>query len=183
MPLIPGKVPIFGESFGKLHTIKFDDHDLANPEAFLEWAPELYLERVLEDDVLKVVPMTWASGLARFGLLNLLGMPHFSHYNITNRIVRQLLALVHDGCLWIQDHIPIDAALIHRITGFPMKGLNPMEHVSKKYEKHITDNVRDDYHVEQNTRGFMISTISNLGVCMGTLSLACKMMRKCQVAL
>lgn len=101
MPLILGEVPIIGESFGKLHTVKFDDHGLVNLEVFPELALELYLERVLEDDVLKVIPMPWASGLAGSGLLNLLRMPHFGHYNITDRIVRQLLALVHDDCLWI----------------------------------------------------------------------------------
>ena len=79
--------------------VKFDDHDLANLEAFPELALELYLERVLEDDVLKVVPMPWASGLAGSGLLNLLRMPHFGHYSITDRLVRNLLGLVHDGCL------------------------------------------------------------------------------------
>ena len=72
MPLILGEVPIIGESFGKLHMVKFDDHDLANLEAFPELAPELYLERVLEDDVLKVVPMPWESGFAGSILLNFL---------------------------------------------------------------------------------------------------------------
>ena len=73
--------------------------------------------------------------------------------------------------------------LIHRITSLPMKGLNPMERVRKKYEQQIVDKVREDYHVERNTRGFMISTISDPGASMGTLLLACKMMCKCQVAI
>lgn len=73
--------------------------------------------------------------------------------------------------------------LIHRITGLPMKGINPMEHVGKKYEQNIADKVCDDYHVERNTRGFMISTVSDPGARMSTLLLACKIMRKCQVAM
>ena len=77
IPLILGEVPIIGEAYSKLSSIKFDDHDLANLEAFPELAPELYLERVLEDDVLKVVPMLWAHGLVGLGLLNLMPIPHF----------------------------------------------------------------------------------------------------------
>ena len=99
--LTPGEVPIIGEPFVKLHEVKFDDHDLANLEAFPKLASELYLERVLEDDGIKIVPMPWAHGLASFGLLNLLRMPHFFHYNITDGLVCQLLALVQYGCLWI----------------------------------------------------------------------------------
>lgn len=43
MPLTPSEVPIIGEPFGKLHEVKFDDHDLENLEAFPELAPKLYL--------------------------------------------------------------------------------------------------------------------------------------------
>ena len=57
MPLTPGEVPIIGEPFGKLHEVKFDDHDLSNLEAFLELAPELYLERILEYDGINIGPM------------------------------------------------------------------------------------------------------------------------------
>ena len=129
MPLILGEVLIIGEAYDKLSSINFDDHDL---EAFPKLAPKFYLKRVLEDDVLRVLPMPWACGLEGSGLLNLLHIPHFGLYNVTDQVVRQLLALIHDGSLWIQDCIPINATLIHRITGLPMEGLNPMEHVGKK---------------------------------------------------
>ena len=46
MSLTPEEVPIIGEPFGRLHEVKFDDHDLANFEAFPELAPELYLDIV-----------------------------------------------------------------------------------------------------------------------------------------
>ena len=101
MSLTPGEVPVIGEPFGRLHEIKFDDHELANLEAFPELAPELYLDRVQEDDGLKIFPMRWVHGIARSRLLNLLRMPHFGHYNITYRLARQFLTLIHDGCLWI----------------------------------------------------------------------------------
>ena len=46
MPLTLGEVPVIGEPFGRLHEVKFDDHDLAYLKAFLELAPELYLDRI-----------------------------------------------------------------------------------------------------------------------------------------
>lgn len=91
-------------------------------------------------------------------------MLHFGHYNITDRLVRQFLALVHDGYLWIQDRIPIDVALIHRITDLPMEGPDPLLNTGKKYEGKITDYMRETYHVEKNTRGFMIKSISDPGM-------------------
>ena len=57
MPLVPEEVPQLGGMFGHLPHIKFDDHDLGNQDAFPSLALELYLERVLEDDLLKVEPM------------------------------------------------------------------------------------------------------------------------------
>ena len=101
MPLTPGEVPVIGKPFGRLHEVKFDDHDLANLEAFLELAPELYLNRIQEDNGINIFPMRWVRGLAGSRLLNLLRMLNFGHYNITYHLVHQLLALVHDGYLWI----------------------------------------------------------------------------------
>lgn len=57
MSLTLSEVPVICEPFGKLHEVKFDDHDLANYEAFPQLAPEFYLERILEDDKVQVIPM------------------------------------------------------------------------------------------------------------------------------
>lgn len=66
-----------------------------------------------------------------------------------DRLVCQLLPLVHDGCLWIQDRIPIDVALMHRITSLPMQRSDPLLHVGKKYEGETAEYVRQKYHVER----------------------------------
>ena len=70
---------------------------------------------------------------------------------------------------------------MHRITGLPMSGPNPLEHVGKKYEGETIEFVRQKYHVDRNTRGFIVKTISDQGKKLGTMLIACKMMRKCQV--
>lgn len=39
--------------------------------------------------------------------------------------IRQLLCLVHDGCLWLEEPIPITDHLIHRITQLPCAREDP----------------------------------------------------------
>lgn len=63
-----------------------------------------------------------------------------------------------------------------------MEGPKPMLREGKKYEKKISNSMRENYHVLWNTRGFMINTISDPGMQMSTLFLACKLMRKFQAA-
>ena len=71
--------------------------------------------------------MPWTRGLSNVGILNFLRISHFGRYPIMNVYVCQLLALVHDGCLWIQNIITIDAVLINCITNLPKKGPHPMD--------------------------------------------------------
>ena len=75
-------------------------------------------------------------------------MPHFDHYNITDRLAGQLLALIHNGCLWIHDRVPIDAELIHKLTGLLMQGPHLLEKFGKKYEAATTLYVRKTYAVQ-----------------------------------
>ena len=74
---------------------------------------------------------------------------------------------------------PIDTAFVHQITGLPMSGPNPLEHVGKKYEGETMDIVHQKYHVDYNTHRFIIKTISDQGTQLGTMLLTCKMIRKC----
>ena len=113
MSLVQVEVPLHGYMFGGFPLLKFDYHELSNLEAFSALAPELYLKWMMYSNVPKFEPMPWACGLACSGILNFLHIPHSGCYNITGMVVRQLLTLVHDGCLWIQGRILNDAALIH----------------------------------------------------------------------
>jgi len=40
-------------------------------------------------------------------------------------VIKQLLCLVHYGCLWLEEPIPITDRLIHRITRLPYSRENP----------------------------------------------------------
>ena len=63
--------------FGNIPAIKFNDHDLANEDTFLDLAPELYLEWVLSDNVPNVEWMPWERRLQASGILDLLCIPYF----------------------------------------------------------------------------------------------------------
>ena len=70
---------------------------------------------------------------------------------------------------------------MHRIIGLPVSGPNPLERVGKKYEAETAKFMYQKYHVDRNTQEFIMKTISDQGTQLGTMLLACKMMRKCQV--
>ena len=55
-------------------------------------------------------------GVEKYGLLNLLWVPHFHRAPITIFIIKQLLYLVYDGYLWVEEPIPITVYLIHHIS-------------------------------------------------------------------
>ena len=69
------------------------------------------------------------------GLLKMLNVPHFGCSAQVTMVVKQLLALVHDGNLWIgSQKIAIDGELIHRIIGLPKEGPDPGIEFVEKHE-------------------------------------------------
>lgn len=58
----------------------------------------------------------WLKAVDKAGLFNLLWVLYYNHTPITILVIKQLLCLVHDGCLWLDETIPIIDRLIHKIT-------------------------------------------------------------------
>jgi len=56
--------------------------------------------------------MKWVARIQHVGLLNMIYVPHFRRNNINTICVCQLLALVHDGFLWLKMLILINDMLI-----------------------------------------------------------------------
>ena len=57
--------------------------------------------------------------------MNLLDMTHFGHGKKINGCVKQLLARVHVGVLWMDRRVPINVDLIKSIIGLPTDGDKP----------------------------------------------------------
>jgi len=96
----------------------------------------------------------WLHGVEKVGLLNLLWVPHFHCAPITIFVIRQLLYLVHDGCLWLEEPIPITKNLIHGISWLPCKGEDPVEiSEGKGSDLAIAEAMKKNYKLENKKRG------------------------------
>jgi len=114
-------------------------------------------------------------------LLNLLWVSHFQCAPITIFVIRQLLCLVQDGCLWLEEPIPITADLIHRISQLPCKGedcVNISE--GKSNDLAITEAMKKKYKLAKKKRGYAISSINDKAVRVVTQMLVGKVMCKCR---
>lgn len=119
----------------------------------------------------------WLQGVEKVGLLNLLWVPHYHHTPINIFVIRQLLFLVHDGCLWLEEPIPIMDHLIHRITRLPHKGDDPTDILEgKRTNLEIVEAMKAKFKLEKKKRGYTISNINNKVVKVATQILVGKVM-------
>jgi hypothetical protein len=122
------------EMVGGVDTIKYSDHDIADTVKFPYLAPQNYLESRGEgpSGAPLLEPAQWILGLYNTGIMNLLDIPHFGHGKHINGCVKQLLARVHGGILWMDRPVPINVDLIATITGLPMDGEKPEKYLEDK---------------------------------------------------
>jgi len=113
--------------------------------------------------------------------MNLLWVPHYHCSNVNLIVIKQLLTLVHDRCLWLSMPIPITGMLIHRITLLSHLGLNPTKEFSKKMsERDLAEKMKEKFKLVKKPCGYSITSITDLVVKISTYILAGKVMRKCR---
>ena len=114
---------------------------------FLQFAPGTYLHFVKypETGATLLEVKQWAAGLEKAGLLKMLDVPHFGRSTQVTVVVKQLLALVHDGYLWIGNQkININGELIHKITGLSKEGPDPgIEFPSKHDDAKLAQSMKE----------------------------------------
>lgn len=124
----------------------------------------------------------WLRGVDKASLLNLLCVPHYNRTPIIVLVIKKLLCLVHDGCLWLEELIPITDRLIHRITQLPYTGENPAMMFGRKFCKHdLAEAMKEKFKLVKNSRGYSISSIYDPTVKVATQILVAKVMRKCHI--
>lgn len=128
---------------------------------------------------IELEPCTWLKCVEKARLLNLFWVPHYHRAPVTVFVIRQLLFLVHDGCLWLEEPVPIIDHLIHWITQLPYSG-EDLANISegKGGELALAEAMKKKFKLEKK-RGYAISSISNPAVKVETQILAGKVMRKC----
>jgi hypothetical protein len=104
--------------------LRYSDHDIVDRQKFLEFAPQVYMERkgTNSSGVPILEPKKWIAGLYNICIMNLLEITHFRRGKDVNACVKKLLTLVHWGVLWMEILVSIDVYLITEITSFPTDG-------------------------------------------------------------
>jgi len=147
-PLLPKKVPLEGLWLARILLLKMEDWDLADHARFPHLETDKYMKHVyyVKSGVTTLGTVEWICSVENSGLLNLLWVPHYHHTPINTICVRQLLTLVHDGCLWLGGHIPITDMIIHTITQLPYDGLNPAKEFGRKTgEKDMAERMKKEF--------------------------------------
>jgi hypothetical protein len=99
-------------------------------------------------------PKQWIVGLYNTGIMNLLEIPHFGRGKDVNNCVKQLLALVHGGILWMDRPVSIDVYLIAKIIGFPTDGENPEQYLDDKTkEKSLAEEMKKNIALTEDPGG------------------------------
>lgn len=85
---------------------------------------------------------------------------HYHRTPINLNVSKQLLCLVHDGCLWLEELTPITDILIHKITLLPYPGLNSAKAFGEKTAKRdLAERMKDKFKLVKKLHGYSISSI------------------------
>lgn len=120
-PLLPNEIVFEGLRLVWVPLLKLKDWELADHEKFPHLVIQQLMHHIINTSTRMnaLEPRRWLRVVDKVGLLNLLWVSHYNRTLITVLVIKQLLFLVHDGCLWLEDPVPIIDRLIHRITWFP----------------------------------------------------------------
>ena len=75
--------------------------------------------------------------------------------------------MVHDGCLWLEEPIPITVELIHRISRLPCSGRDPVE-IDSGGDLTLAKAMKKKYKMEKKQRGYVITSIQEKDVHVAT---------------
>jgi hypothetical protein len=154
LPCIPEGVQTTPTLLGCMEKLKYSDHDVADTGKFPEFAQQVYMDNIgtrpFGDPILQ--PKPWAVGLANTGILNLVEIPHFGRGKEVNNCVKQLMAVLHGGFLWLEEPISIDVELISFITGLSSMGESPTQYLDDKTkEKSLAEEMKKTYGTERGS--------------------------------
>jgi hypothetical protein len=181
LPRIPDGVQVGPDLLGHIGKLKYSDHDVADEDKFLELAKRVYMETVGTNPFGEPIdqPLQWETGLEKTGILGLVDLPHFGRGQHATACVKQLLAVMHGGDIWLDKLISIDVELIANIIGFPSQGMDPTQFLDDKArEKVLAEEMKKKYGTDRGTRGIIIKRINDVATQLGTKILACKLLRK-----
>lgn len=117
----------------------------------------------------KLEPQSWLKGIEKAGFLNLLWVSNYNCTPVTILLIKQLLFLLHEGCVWQEELIPITDKLIHQITCLPYTGENTtMIFGGKGGEQALAESMKDKFKLVKKSCEYAISNICNPAVKVAT---------------
>jgi hypothetical protein len=134
LPCIREGVKATPTLLGCVERLIYSDHDVSDTRKFLEFVSQVYMgslgKRPIKDLFLQ--PKKWVTCLTNIGIVNLVEISHFGRENYVNNCVKQLMAVLHGGFLWLEEPISIDVDLITFIIGLPSNDESPMQYLDDK---------------------------------------------------
>jgi hypothetical protein len=160
-----------GSKLGHIMTLNISDFNLGDCKNYAMLTPHKYLTKTMGKKS-KIIPQPWTMDIVRSTILNIMKIPHFGRHQEVNGCVKVLLSLFHGSYLWMDKHITIDPALMHRIPGLSMQGPDPQEfYLGKAVDRAMAQKIKDTYgDVEKGKRGYKLASILN-----GTVCVACQL--------
>jgi hypothetical protein len=121
LPRIPDGLQVGPNLLGHVGKIKYLDHDVVDEDKFPELSKRVYMETVGMNSFGEPIshPLQWATMLEKIGILGLLDLPHFGRGQHTTTCVKQLLAVIHGGNIWLDKLVSIYVEIMANITRFP----------------------------------------------------------------
>jgi hypothetical protein len=127
LPRTPEGIQVDLQLLGHVGKLKFFDHDVADERKYPKLAPQLFSEIIAMNPLGETItkPRKWAAGLDRTKILGLFKILNFGRGQYPLACVKQLLAVMHGGDVWLDKPVPITIELIMQITGLPIRGMDP----------------------------------------------------------
>jgi hypothetical protein len=127
LPRIPEGVQVDPQLLGHVGKLKYSDHDVADETKYPELAPQVFMQKIVVNQLGETItqPHQWALDWTETRILGLLKIPHFGRGQYATACVKQLLAVMHGGDIWLDKPVPITVELITQITGLPTRGMDP----------------------------------------------------------
>jgi hypothetical protein len=92
-----------------------------------------------------------------------LEIPHFGRGKEVKNCIKQLIAVLHGGFLWMEQPVSIDLEMIALITGLLSMGENPVQYLDEKTkEKTLAEEMKRTYGTERCPCDIIIKRISDV---------------------
>jgi hypothetical protein len=149
---LPKGIRTFIPHLERIPTLNISDYNLGYRKIYGILSPHKYLTK-MKGKKKNIIPHPWTMNFTQSTLFNVMNIPHFGRHREVNTCVKLLFSCFHGGYLWLDKHITIDMALIHRITRLSMQGRDPQDFYLGKVVGHtLAQTIKQTYDdVEKGT--------------------------------